>query len=232
MKRFSKILSVGLSALILMSGSTIMPGAATCKNRVQVKTVKCSGSACSGAQAIVSKLKACKSCKSSNKQQTKTNGGYCPNGNCSTSVPVKKAEKQSSNSVAEKPKAAEFSAEYEAEVISLVNAERAKQGLAALKKDSGAVNVARVRAKEIVSSFSHTRPDGRSCFTAASDLGVTYRSAGENIAYGYPTPAAVVSGWMNSDGHRKNILSSSFTKIGIGCFSSGGVLYWSQFFIG
>ena len=227
MNRFSKIFSVGLSALILMSGSTIMPGAATCKNRVQVKTVKCLGSACSGAQAIVSKLKACKNC---NKTQTKQNGGYCPDGNCATNVPVEKTEKQTANT--EKPKAAQFNAEYEAEVISLVNAERAKRGLKSLKKDSGAVNVARVRAKEIVSSFSHIRPDGRSCFTAASDLGVTYRSAGENIAYGYPTPAAVVSGWMNSDGHRKNILSSSFTKIGIGCFSSGGVLYWSQFFIG
>ena len=126
----------------------------------------------------------------------------------------------------------EFRTAYENEVISLVNSERAKVGLPALSADSGAVDAAHIRAKEIVQSFSHTRPDGRSCFTAASDLGVSYRTAGENIAYGYATPQQVVSGWMNSEGHRKNILSSSFTKIGVGCYESSGVLYWSQFFIG
>ena len=130
------------------------------------------------------------------------------------------------------PQASEFRTAFENEVISLVNAERAKVGLPALSADSGAVEVAHIRAKEIVQSFSHTRPDGRSCFTAASDSGVSYRTAGENIAYGYATPQQVVSGWMNSEGHRKNILSSSFTKIGVGCYESSGVLYWSQFFIG
>lgn len=126
----------------------------------------------------------------------------------------------------------EFNTAYEAEVLRLVNAERAKIGLAPLVMDDGAVKVAHLRAKEIVQSFSHTRPDGRSCFTAANDLGVSYRAAGENIAYGYATPEQVVNGWMNSEGHRKNILSASYTKIGIGCYESSGVLYWSQFFIG
>ena len=109
---------------------------------------------------------------------------------------------------------------------------RKKAGLKALDPDTGAADAAHIRAKEIVQSFSHTRPDGRTCFTAASDLGVSYRTAGENIAYGYQTPEQVVQGWMNSEGHRKNILSSSFTKIGVGCYEKGGVLYWSQFFIG
>ena len=126
----------------------------------------------------------------------------------------------------------EFNTAYEAQVLRLVNAERAKTGLAPLVMDDGAVKVAHLRAKEIVQSFSHTRPDGRSCFTAASDSGLSYRFAGENIAYGYKTPEQVVNGWMNSEGHRKNILSASFTKIGIGCYESSGVLYWSQFFIG
>ena len=126
----------------------------------------------------------------------------------------------------------EFNSAYEAQVLRLVNAERAKTGLAPLVMDDGAVKVAHLRAKEIVQSFSHSRPDGRSCFTAASDLGISYRFAGENIAYGYKTPEQVVNGWMNSEGHRKNILSASFTKIGIGCYESSGVLYWSQFFIG
>ena len=114
----------------------------------------------------------------------------------------------------------------------MVNSERAKYGLSSLAQDKCATEAAHLRAKEIVKSFSHTRPDGRSCFTAAKELGVSYRSAGENIAYGYPTPQKVVEGWMNSEGHRKNILSTSFNKIGIGCYKSGGNLYWSQFFIG
>ncbi len=126
----------------------------------------------------------------------------------------------------------EFNEAYEDEVIRLVNAERAKYGLSALAKDNGATKAAHVRAKEIVKSFSHTRPNGTSCFTVAKELGISYRSAGENIAYGYSSPKQVVNGWMNSEGHRKNILSSSFTKIGVGCYSSRGVLYWSQFFMG
>ena len=125
-----------------------------------------------------------------------------------------------------------FRTAYEEKVISLVNAERAKYGMPALSANSGAASVARLRSKEIVQSFSHTRPDGRSCFTAATDLGVTYFSAGENIAYGYETPERVVNGWMNSEGHRKNLLSGSFTKIGVGCYEDHGVLYWAQFFIG
>ena len=125
-----------------------------------------------------------------------------------------------------------FNTAYEAEVLRLVNAERKKQGLSALTSDTGAVKAAHIRAKEIVKTFSHTRPDGSSCFTAAKEAGVTYRTAGENIAYGYGTPEQVVKGWMNSEGHRRNILSSSYTKIGIGCYKSGGVLYWTQFFIG
>lgn len=227
MKRFSKILSIGLSALMLVSGSSVLAGAATSKNIVKV--VSCSKGDCKNIQNILKQLNNCKNCDLTSLMKP---GGYCPDGNCSTKTPVKKTAKQSQKSSTVKPNASQFNEAYEAEVIRLVNAERAKQGLSALSKNDGAVNVARVRAKEIVSSFSHTRPDGRSCFTAASDLGVTYRTAGENIAYGYSTPAQVVNGWMNSEGHRKNILSKSFSKIGVGCYSSGGVLYWSQFFIG
>ena len=227
MKRFSKIISIGLSALMLVSTSSVFAGAATSKNTVKV--VSCSKANCKNVQNILKQLKNCKNCDLSSLIKS---GGYCPDGNCSTKTPVKKTEKQSSKVTAVKPKASEFNEEYEEEVIRLVNAERAKKGLSALSKYSGAVNAARVRAKEIVTSFSHTRPDGRSCFTAASDLGVTYKTAGENIAYGYATPAQVVNGWMKSEGHRKNILSTSFSKIGVGCYSLNGVLYWSQFFIG
>ena len=227
MKRFSKILSIGLSAVMLISCSSVLAGAATYK-----KVVYCSGADCKNVQYIIDQIKYGNCCDWSKLQ--KISGGYCPEGNCSVDKPVQEPVEQPTKPVAEvvKPQDSEFNAAYEAEVVRLVNAERAKYGLAALTQDDGAQNVAHVRAKEIVQSFSHTRSDGRSCFTAASDLGVTYRSAGENIAYGYATPAQVVNGWMNSEGHRKNILSSSYTKIGVGSYSANGVMYWSQFFIG
>lgn len=120
--------------------------------------------------------------------------------------------------------------QYISEVVRLVNAERAKEGLAALQMDSSLNSAAQVRAKEIVTSFSHTRPNGSNCFTALSEAGIKYNGSGENIAYGQKTPAEVVNAWMNSAGHRANIMSSKFTKIGVGCHNSNGTYYWSQFF--
>ena len=119
---------------------------------------------------------------------------------------------------------------YAAEVVRLVNAERAKQGLAALQVDLTVARAAQVRAGELKSLFSHTRPNGTSCFTALKEAGVSYRSAGENIAYGQQTPAAVMNAWMNSEGHRANILNSGFTTIGVGYTVVNGTPYWTQFF--
>ena len=120
---------------------------------------------------------------------------------------------------------------YVMQVVELVNVERAKEGLAALTFDEQMGNAALVRAKETEQSFSHTRPDGRSFSTALTDAGVTYRSAGENIAYGQKTPQQVVEGWMNSPGHRANIMNSGFTRIGVGYYqNSAGVNYWTQLF--
>ena len=121
---------------------------------------------------------------------------------------------------------------YANEVVRLVNAERAKYGLPALAVNTNAENAAKIRAEEITHSFSHTRPNGSSCFTVAKELSFTYRSAGENIAYGQRTPAEVVNAWMNSEGHRANILNSSFTGIGVSCYVRNGVCYWAQFFVG
>ncbi|MBQ3265954.1 MAG: CAP domain-containing protein [Ruminococcus sp.] len=149
-----------------------------------------------------------------------------------TAAPTEKPTQPVETIAPAQPVSAEFNTNYEAEVLRLVNAERAAYGLSPLSMDDGAVQVAHLRAKEIVQSFSHTRPDGSSCFTAAKEFGVSYRTAGENIAYGYPSPQQVMNGWMNSEGHRRNILSASFSKVGIGCYESRGVLFWSQFFIG
>lgn len=119
---------------------------------------------------------------------------------------------------------------YVNEVLSLVNKYRNQNGLASLTLDSSLCNAADIRAKEIKTSFSHTRPNGTSCFSVLSELGISYGGAGENIAYGQSTPEEVMTAWMNSDGHRANILGSSFTKLGVGVYSSGGTLYWAQMF--
>ena len=111
-----------------------------------------------------------------------------------------------------------------------VNAERAKQGLSALTVSTVVQQAAQTRAGELQTSFSHTRPSGASCFTALTEAGVSYARAGENIAYGQSTPEAVVQSWMSSSGHRANILSSSFTTIGIGCTVVNGTAYWAQLF--
>lgn len=117
-----------------------------------------------------------------------------------------------------------------AEVLRLINEERAKHGLSALTMTDSLTQAANVRAKEIIGTFSHTRPDGTSCFTVLAQLGISYRTAGENIAIGYATPAKVMESWMNSDGHRANILSAKFTKVGIGYDPTAKA--WTQMFIG
>lgn len=120
---------------------------------------------------------------------------------------------------------------YAEQVVALVNAERAKAGLNALTLDTEIASAALVRAKETEISFSHTRPDGRHFSTALSDSGISFRGAGENIAWGQKTPEEVMNGWMNSEGHRANILNPNFTKIGVGYYqNSAGRNYWTQLF--
>ena len=119
---------------------------------------------------------------------------------------------------------------YANQVLQLVNQERAKAGLSALTTNSTLTNAANKRAKETVQSFSHTRPDGTNFSTVLKEFNISYRAAGENIAYGQKSPQEVVTGWMNSPGHRANILNANFGKIGIGVYKSNGVIYWSQLF--
>ncbi|BCN30128.1 CAP domain-containing protein [Anaeromicropila herbilytica] len=116
------------------------------------------------------------------------------------------------------------------QVLDLINAERSKQGLKPLATNNNITGAANVRAKEIVTSFSHTRPNGASPFTALQDYNIKYSTAGENIAYGQPTPQAVVTAWMNSPGHRANIMNGSFGNVGIGTYVKNGTIYWTQLF--
>ena len=128
------------------------------------------------------------------------------------------------------PSSGEYSYAYQ--VIELVNDERAKYGLSPLSADSTLMEAAQQRAVETTESFSHTRPNGTKFSTVLAEYGVSYRTAGENIAYGQKTPQQVVNSWMNSSGHRANILNASYTKIGVGCYKKGNTYYWSQLFIG
>lgn len=116
-------------------------------------------------------------------------------------------------------------------VIELVNEERAKEGLKPLTYDATIEQAALVRAKEIQTSFSHTRPNGSSFVTAMKEAGVTYRTAGENIAWGQKTPEQVVEAWMNSASHRANIMNANYGRIGVGHLTNAkGTSYWVQLF--
>lgn len=120
---------------------------------------------------------------------------------------------------------------YAKQVLKLVNTERKKAGLTELTWDDTVATAAMTRSKEIEKSFSHTRPDGRNFGTAITDLGITYRGAGENIAWGQKTPEAVMNAWMNSEGHRANILNPNFKKLGVGYRTdSQRTPYWTQLF--
>lgn len=120
---------------------------------------------------------------------------------------------------------------YVDEVIRIVNEERAKQGLQPLKKNNDLCKVAGIRATETTSLFSHTRPNGESCFTILKEYNISYMTVGENIAAGQQTPAEVMNAWMNSQGHRENIMNSSFGQIGVGVVKGGSYgIYWVQMF--
>lgn len=122
-------------------------------------------------------------------------------------------------------------ADYAEEVAYLVNQQRKANGLEELKMVPALNAAAQKRAEEIVESFDHARPDGTKCFTVLAEYGLSYSYAGENIAYGYIDPDDVMDGWMNSEGHRKNILNVNFQYIGVGVVKSGGRIYWTQMFI-
>lgn len=115
-------------------------------------------------------------------------------------------------------------------VLAEVNAARAQNGLSALTLDANMNRAAAVRATELAQSFSHTRPNGSRGLTALNEAGVSYRTAGENIASGQQSAQAVVSAWMNSSGHRANILSSLFGRMGVGQATIGRRTYWVQLF--
>ncbi|MCH5298076.1 MAG: secretion protein [Ruminococcus sp.] len=122
--------------------------------------------------------------------------------------------------------------EYEKRVVELVNDIRVENGLSKLTLNSELSSVARLKSQDMKDKnyFSHTSPTYGSPFDMMKQFGISYKTAGENIAYGYATPESVVNGWMNSPGHRANILNSSYKEIGVGYVANGH--YWTQMFIG
>ena len=120
--------------------------------------------------------------------------------------------------------AGESDGDYAAQVVAQVNAERARYGLSSLQADADLTSAACLRAREITQTFSHTRPDGSSWST------VSAKAYGENIARGQSTPDKVMAAWLSSQGHRENILRSSFGSIGVCAYRLNGVLYWVQLF--
>jgi uncharacterized YkwD family protein len=133
--------------------------------------------------------------------------------------------------VQQKPASSTVSA-FEQQVLDLTNQERAKSGLKPLTLDVELSKVAREKSRDMQTKgyFDHNSPTYGSPFDMMKKFGISYRSAGENIAQGQRSPQEVVTAWMNSEGHRANILSSNFTHIGIGHVAEGN--YWTQMFIG
>lgn len=123
--------------------------------------------------------------------------------------------------------------QFEQKVVDLVNQEREKQGLKPLTLNKKLSDVARTKSKDMMDKgyFDHNSPTYGSPFDMMKQFGIEYTTAGENIAKGQQSPEDVMNAWMNSDGHRKNILNPDFTEIGVG-YVKGDTTYWTQQFIG
>lgn len=122
---------------------------------------------------------------------------------------------------------------FEQEVVALVNAERATAGCAALTEDSRLTAAARAHSADMATRgfFDHTNPDGVTFDRRISDAGYSWSLAAENIAWGQRDPAAVMRSWMNSDGHRRNILNCRLRDIGVGLvYDANNRPYWTQDF--
>lgn len=121
---------------------------------------------------------------------------------------------------------------FEAEVVRLVNDIRRQNGLKPLTENWELSRVARYKSQDMLDNryFAHNSPTYGTPFQMMKSFGLSFRIAGENIAKGYASPQAVVNGWMNSSGHRANILNTGYTQIGVGYVAQGH--YWTQMFMG
>ena len=152
-----------------------------------------------------------------------------------TAKPESKPDTNTDNTPENKPSTPSGNfASFQKEVLDLVNVERTNRGLQPLKFNAELSKVATLKSQDMIDKnyFDHTSPTYGSPFDMMKQFGITYRAAGENIAMGQETPQEVMNSWMNSPGHRKNILNPDFTELGVGIASNGSSLYWTQMFIG
>ncbi|MCR5704069.1 MAG: CAP domain-containing protein, partial [Eubacterium sp.] len=173
------------------------------------------------------KVKVIQVCKTHKKTKKKATNKKTAKKNTQKETTTKVTEKN-----AQKETVGSEEQQYIEKIVQLVNKERKSAGLNAVQLDETLTKAAMTRAKETNISFSHTRPDGTSFSTVLSQYKISYRGAGENIAWGQQSPDEVMRGWMNSSGHRANILNKNFKKIGVGYYKvENGRKYWSQLFI-
>ncbi|MFP7478220.1 CAP domain-containing protein [Terribacillus saccharophilus] len=147
-------------------------------------------------------------------------------------APAQKQETASDSKQTEDKQATEGLSAFEQQVVDLTNKEREKAGLQPLKADAELSKVARAKSQDMADNgyFDHNSPTYGSPFDMMKSFGISYKTAGENIAQGQKTPEEVVEAWMNSQGHRENILNADYTNIGVGYVENGN--YWTQQFIG
>jgi uncharacterized YkwD family protein len=154
-----------------------------------------------------------------------------PDGNPVNQAPAGNPEnKEPTGQVQEGKKNTTDKTDFEQQVLDLVNQERAKTGLSSLSRNEELSNVAMVKAQDMYnhSYFDHNSPTHGSPFDMMKEFGITYNTAGENIAKGQTTPTQVMKEWMNSPGHKANILNNSYTHIGIAYYNNT----WVQEFTG
>ncbi len=142
-------------------------------------------------------------------------------------------DKEENNTENPDEKSAVEDMSYAEQVLYYVNIEREKAGVTALELDDKLCEAADIRSAELLTSYSHTRPDGTECFTVLDDVGCKKGAAAENIACGYKSAEEVVNGWMDSKGHRTNILNPQYTIMGASMAYDKNLkykYYWAQVF--
>lgn len=224
-KKFRNILSLG--AITMLTASSMLPVNAlskTCYNKVM--TIK---SVYIYVNGVKFKLPLTPNCPNLPSKPNNT-----PSNPSTTPEQKPDSTPNNPNTTPEQKPSTDFSS-YQQQVLDLVNAERAKRGISALTLDSSLSSIATKKSQDMVNKnyFDHTSPTYGSPFDMMKQFGISYRTAGENIAKGQKTPQEVVAAWMNSEGHRKNILNPNFTNLGVGIAKdSNKTTYWTQMFIG
>lgn len=228
------LLTVAAAAAVVMANPALNKAeAATYTPSVQEKVYVYQGSNLNEINSVIEKYLASLGYKVTVPTQTQTNQpAQTQQTTPTTTQPVQEQPVTTTQTQPTTTQTASALSAYEQKVVDLTNQERAKNGLPALMVDLTLSKMAREKSRDMSTNgyFSHTSPTYGSPFDMMKKYGISYRYAGENIAMGQRTPEEVVKAWMNSEGHRKNILSPNFNYIGVGYVSQGN--YWTQEFIG